>query len=130
MKPRMEKTQNRGFSGGAKPDTRGACGPQASKSALRAVGGADLCGKNYGFIGFPSPPRDECPSGVVRWRETWSRKFAKVRVVSGKVHESPRKFAQIRPVNPRLFGLLRVRPILWQGRQQTRKPRRYGYSLL
>src|SRR5882724_9802683 len=25
-----------------------------------------------------------------------------------KVHESSRKFAQIRPVNPRLFGLLRV----------------------
>ena len=24
-------------------------------------------------FGFPSPPRDGCPRGVVRWRETWSR---------------------------------------------------------
>jgi len=54
----------------------------------------------------------------------------KVTCLSAKVHESPRKFAQIRPVNPRLFGLLRVRPIFWQGRQQNRKLRRHGYSLL
>jgi hypothetical protein len=33
-----------------------------------------------------------------------TRKFA-------KFHESPRKFAQIRPVNPRCYALLRVRPI-------------------
>src|SRR6266478_861655 len=32
----------------------------------------------YGMSGFPSPPRDGCPSGVVRWRETWSRCFMKV----------------------------------------------------
>ena len=35
----------------------------------------------------------------------------KLRIVtrkSAKFQESPRKFAQIRPVNPRLFGLLRV----------------------
>src|SRR6266404_9521236 len=30
----------------------------------------------------------------------------------GKFHESSRKFAQIRPVNPRCYALLRVRPIL------------------
>src|SRR5258708_1742330 len=29
----------------------------------------------------------------------------------GKFHESSRKFAQIRPVNPRCYALLRVRPI-------------------
>jgi hypothetical protein len=32
---------------------------------------------------------------------------------SAKIHESPRKFAQIRPVNPRLFGFLRVRLIFF-----------------
>jgi len=25
--------------------------------------------KNYGFFGFPSPPRDGCPNRVVRLRE-------------------------------------------------------------
>ncbi len=42
-------------------------------------------------FGFPSPPRDGCPIGVVRWRETWSGCCAKVRIVSrkcAKVHES------------------------------------------
>src|SRR5882724_8846308 len=42
-------------------------------------------------FGFPSPPRDGCPKGVVRWRETWSGCYAKVREVarkSAKVHES------------------------------------------
>jgi len=32
------------------------------------------------WFGFPSPPRDGCPSGVVRWRETWSRLFGFIRV--------------------------------------------------
>ena len=27
----------------------------------------------YGLFGFPSPPRDGCPDGVIRSRETWSR---------------------------------------------------------
>ena len=47
-------------------------------------------GKNG--TGFPSPPLDGCPNGVVRYRETWSRKFA-----------------LIRAVNPRCYALLRVR---------------------
>src|SRR6266481_5675941 len=33
----------------------------------------------------------------------------------GKFHESSRKFAQIRPVNPRCYALLRVRPIFGHG---------------
>jgi len=61
--------------------------------------------------------------------QTWTRKewdkqrlererceitWEKLRIVAGKsakFRESARKFAQIRPVNPRLFGLLRVRLI-------------------
>jgi len=66
------------------------------------------CVKCCGLFGFPSPPRDGCPNGVVRWRETWSRKVRESSDCFTKVRESSRKFAQIRPVNPRLFGLLRV----------------------
>ncbi len=45
----------------------------AGKGWTFAGKSADLCGNSYGLFGFPSPPRDGCPSGVVRWRETWSR---------------------------------------------------------
>src|SRR6266403_1173589 len=50
--------------------------------------------RNSAIFGFPSPPQVRCPSGVVRWRETWSRKCAKVRIVSrksAKFHESPHR---------------------------------------
>src|SRR5258706_398774 len=66
---------------------------------------------NHGLFSFQSPPRDGCPNGVVRWRETWSRKVRESSDCFTKVRESSRKFAQIRPVNPRLFGLLQGRPI-------------------
>ena len=86
-----------------------------SGSSIRRRGDAEVnakfCGKNYGFFGFPSPPRDGCPNEVVRPRNV----VAKVRESSDcftKVREGSRKFAQIRAVNPRLFGLLRGRPIL------------------
>jgi len=48
----------------------------------------------YGLFGFPSPPRDGCPRGVVRWRETWSRKFTKVRT------DQARNSAMLRIVTP------------------------------
>ena len=38
---------------------------------------------------------------------------------SAKFHESPRKFAQIRPVNPRCYALLRVGPIFCGEGQET-----------
>jgi hypothetical protein len=53
--------------------------------------------------------RERRDSGV-RLRETWSRKVHKSSDCYGLLREGARKFAQIRPVNPRLFGLLRVRP--------------------
>ena len=52
---------------------------------------ADCCAK----FGFPSPPRDGCPMEL----------FA----IANRGHESARKFGQIRPVNPRLFGFLQGR---------------------
>jgi hypothetical protein len=48
----------------------------------------------YAKFGFPSPPRDGCPMEL----------FARAK----RGHESPRKFAQIRAVNPRCYALLRV----------------------
>jgi len=36
-------------------------------------GGGCRKGKERHEFGFPSPPRDGCPRGVVRYRETWSQ---------------------------------------------------------
>jgi len=61
----------------------------------------NYAGKNYGFFGFPSPPRDGRPNGVVRRRETWSQKCAKVRIVS-------RKFTKVRTDQGRGYAMLRI----------------------
>ena len=52
-------------------------------------------------FGFPSPPRDGCPKGVVRWRETWSRKF-------GLFHKSPRRFTKVRTDQARKSSIVRI----------------------
>jgi hypothetical protein len=39
-----------------------------------------------------------------------------------KVRKVSRKFAQMRPVNPRLFGLLRVRAFFWRVRKREKEP--------
>jgi len=79
---------------------------------------AKYCGKNYGFFGFPSPPRDGCPMELFAARNV----VAKVRKSSDcftKLRESSRKFAQIRAVVTRCYALLRVRPIFCGEGQET-----------
>src|SRR6266404_6500763 len=82
-----------------------------SGSSIRRRGDAEVnakfCGKNYGFFGFPSPPRDGCPMELFAARNV----VAKVRKSSDcftKLRESSRKFAQIRAVVTRCYALLRV----------------------
>src|SRR5258707_85624 len=63
-------------------------GFEAGGSIWGGGAGRGNCAK---MLGSQSPPRDGCPKGVVRWRETWSGCYAKVREVarkSAKVHES------------------------------------------
>ena len=52
-------------------------------------------------FGFPSPPRDGCPKGVVRWRETWSRKCGLLQVVT-------RKFTKVRTDQGRNSSIVRI----------------------
>src|SRR5258707_8347083 len=82
-----------------------------SGSSIRRRGDAEVNakfrGKNYGFFGFPSPPRDGCPMELFAARNV----VAKVRKSSDcftKLRESSRKFAQIRAVVTRCYALLRV----------------------
>jgi hypothetical protein len=63
------------------------------------------------------PPRHEGTEAGETWNqggyggENLCKKLRIVTHCYGKVREVSRKFAQIRPVIPRLFALLRVRPI-------------------
>jgi len=81
-------------------------GPSVAQKLWRA-------GRNYaGKVWLPKP--------ATRWMPHWSCSLARnvvglLRESSDcftKVRESSRKFAQIRPVNPRCYALLRVGPIL------------------
>ncbi len=71
-------TEARSQDGDAEGESLGRCGKRPYRALVRNYAGK-ITGC-YGLFGFPSPPRDGCPKGVVRWRETWSRLFGFLRV--------------------------------------------------
>jgi hypothetical protein len=76
---------DRGFSGGAEPDTRGACAPRGCngrsgtnvESVPRRWASADLCGKNHGLL-------RESSGKFTKVRTDQARKSAMLRIVTGK----------------------------------------------
>src|SRR5882762_1340707 len=69
---------------------------------------ANMCPRKCGLFGFPSPPRDGCPSGVVRWRETWSRKVRESADCFTKLREVSRSFTKVRTDQGCGYAMLRI----------------------